>query len=165
MIIALHGDYATAEMLRRDVGDLRNSIDLFFDARGWLRFDAQYDKLLSVVKMLPSAPILIGYSRGGSVIARLSCEIEIAAAVLYESPIIDSGGVGGSFPCLMIWNDKGEKYGRRSDEAEHSEAIWKESHPVTKLQGKGGHMRRRPLGHAWDTSLNGQVRKWIDEHR
>lgn len=161
MIIALHGDLASAEMLRRDVGDLRNSIDLFFDARGWLRFERQCDKLLSVIQMLPEPPILIGYSRGGSVIAKLSNEVAIQAAVLYESPIIDSETVGGSFPVLMIWNDHGAKYGKRSDEALHSEQLWEASHPVNMLEGKGGHMKRRPLGHGWDVSLNAQIRDWL----
>lgn len=162
MIIALHGDFATPDMLMRDMGDLSPMVDCVFDGKGWLRFQAQYERLLRFVTAQRESPILIGYSRGGSVIAKLSGEIEIAAAVLYESPIIDSDCVGGDFPCLMIWNDKGAKSGRRRDEAEQSEATWKASHPVTMLQGRGGHVKRRPVGHCWDTSLNQSIRNWLE---
>jgi len=157
MIIALHGDFATADMLCRDVGDLRDSIDGFFDARGWLRLGHQVDRLLRIIT---EPPILIGYSRGGAVIAMLSEKIEIRAAVLYESPVIDSG-VGGNFPVLQIWNDQGFKFvGHRKAEALRAQQLWS-GHQVTTLIGKGRHMRRRPLGHDWDCSLNDQIREWL----
>lgn len=162
--IALHGDLATAEMLRRDVGDLRDSIDLFFDARGWLRFDSQIDKLHTKICQLPEPPTLIGFSRGVSAIARLSEITEIKAAVVYEGPIIDSEGVGGNFPVLMIWNDAGAKFSPsklRRGQAKIAEQIWSESHPVTYIQGTGRHMRLRPPGHYWDCSLNQQIKDFI----
>lgn len=163
MIIALHGDFATPDMLLRDMGDLSPMVDCAFDGKGWLRFQAQYERLLRFVEAQRESPILIGYSRGGSVIAKLSNEIEIKAAILYESPIIDSETVGGSFPCLMIWNNQGVKQSpHRSHQAWLSEATWKASHPVTILQGKGGHVKRRPVGHCWDTSLNDSVRNWLE---
>lgn len=163
MIIALHGDLATPAMLERDVGDLASTVDLFFDARGWLRFDVQFEKLLNVVRMLPEPPIMIGYSRGGSAIAKLSEIVPLAAAVLYESPVIDSDGVGGSFPVLQIWNDQGAKYGRsklRQGQAKVAEEIWS-SHPVTKLEGAGRHMTINPPAHGWDCGLNKQIADWI----
>jgi pimeloyl-ACP methyl ester carboxylesterase len=167
MIIALHGDFATGEMLRHDVGDLRNSIDYFHEAKGWLRFNHQMDKLIRMLEELDEPPILIGYSRGGSVIAALSEVIEIRAAVVYESPVIDSEGAGGAFPVLQIWNDRGARYGRnelRRGQAIIAEQIWQENHPVTQIIGTGGHVRRNPLGHFWDVSLNQQIRDWIVNH-
>lgn len=162
--IALHGDLATAEMLERDVGDLRDCVDYFFDARGWLRTQYQIDRLVDFIRKLPAPPAMIGYSRGGAVIAAVSELVELRSAVLYESPVIDSEGVGGEFPVLMIWNDAGAKFSPsrvRRGQAKISEEIWSASHPVTHLQGTGRHMRLRPPGHCWDVSLNAQIVDWI----
>ena len=162
-IIALHGDFATPAMLKRDMGDLAPLVDIFFDAKGWHNFDCAMARLTSLVQSLPEPPIMIGYSRGGSAIARLSELVDLRAAVLYESPVIDSEGVGGSFPVLQIWNDCGAKYGAsklRRGQAKIAEQIWA-SHPVTALQGVGRHMRVRPIGHGWDVGLNEQIRNWL----
>lgn len=162
--IALHGDLASAEMLRRDVGSLANSIDLFFDARGWLRFDHQLEKLLEIIAELPEPPILIGYSRGGSAIARLSEVVQLKAAVIYEGPVIDSEGVGGDFPVLMIWNDCGAKFGRsaiRRGQAKISQEIWSATHPLIELRGSGMHMMTRPPRHGWDLAVNGAVQEFL----
>jgi len=121
-IIALHGDFATPTMLQRDMGDLSELVDIFFDARKWLRFDAAMGRLTSLVQSLSEPPIVIGYSRGGSAIARLSELVELRAAVVYESPVIDSEGVGGSFPVLVIWNDCGAKI-KRPGQARVAEEI------------------------------------------
>lgn len=167
MIIALHGDFATPTMLERDMGDLAPLVDIFFDAKGWHNFDCAMGRLTSLVRSLPEPPIVIGYSRGGSAIARLSELVELRAAVLYESPVIDSEGVGGIFPVLQIWNDCGAKYGAsklRRGQAKIAEQIWA-SHPVTQLQGVGRHMKVRPIGHGWDVGLNGKIREWLsDQH-
>lgn len=85
-VIALHGDLATPAMLQRDVGDFASMVDIFFDARGWLRFDAAMGRLAGLVQSLPQPPIVIGYSRGGSAIARLSELVPLTAAVLQNSP-------------------------------------------------------------------------------
>lgn len=162
--IALHGDFATAEMLQRDVGDLASSIDGFFAAGGWVRFEHQFNKLLRLISELQEPPILIGYSRGGSVIARLSELIEIKAAILYESPVLDSDGVGGTFPVLMLWNDCGVKFGRsaiRRGQAKISQEIWSATHPVKELRGSGTHMGFRPPRHGWDVILNDQIREFL----
>lgn len=151
-------------MLERDVGNLRWSIDLFFDARKWLNFDKHFARLLAIIRKLSQPPIVLGYSRGGSAIAKLSKLVELKAAVLYESPVIDSKGVGGSFPVLMIWNDAGAATGPRAGQAEHSKATWKATHPVDELTGKGEHMKRRPPGHGWDCELNDQIRDWLIRH-
>jgi len=167
MIIALHGDGGNAEMLEDDVGDLRGIVDCFYNAHGWFRFNHYSEKLLRFIDQLVEPPILIGYSRGGSVIAWLSETVEIAAAVVYESPVLDSEGVGGSFPVLQIWNDRGARYGRnelRRGQAIIAEQIWGQNHQVTQLIGTGRHMRTNPLGHAWDASLNQQIREWLALH-
>lgn len=162
--IALHGDFGTAKMLQCNVGDLASSVDYFFPAGGWVRFEYQFRKLLTLIASLSEPPILIGYSRGGSVIAKLSEVVAIKAAVLYESPVIDSEGVGGVFPVLMIWNDEGAKYGRdkvKRGQAKVSEEIWSEKHPVTPLTGTGHHFGVRPPRHCWDVSLNDQIREFL----
>lgn len=161
-IIALHGDFATPTMLQRDMGDLSELVDIFFDARKWLRFDAAMGRLTSLVQSLSEPPIVIGYSRGGSAIARLSELVELRAAVVYESPVIDSEGVGGIFPVLQIWNDCGARI-KRPGQARVAEEIWSASHPVTHLQGVGRHVKRDPLGHGWDVGLNEQIREWITQ--
>jgi len=164
-IIALHGDFATPAMLERDMGDLAPLVNVFFDARGWHNFDSAMGRLTSLVKSLPEPPIMIGYSRGGSAIARLSELVELRAAIVYESPVIDSEGVGGCFPVLQIWNDSGAKYGRnrvRRGQAKIAEQIWA-SHPVTQLQGVGRHIKKNPLGHGWDCGLNQQIADWIKQ--
>jgi hypothetical protein len=167
MILALHGDFATADMLCRDMGDLRHSIDLFYDARGWTRFDHRIDKLLRIIEKITEPLILVGYSRGGSAIARLSELVEIAAAVVYESPVIDSEGVGGSFPVLQVWNDRGARFGSnelRRGQAIIAEQIWGERHDVTQLIGSGRHWQIRPPAHCWDCKLNDQIREWMSQY-
>lgn len=164
MIIALHGDFATAEMLQRDVGDLACTVDLFFDAKGWTRFSKRIDKLIGLITQLDDPPILIGYSRGGSAIAALSELVEIKAAVVYESPVLDSDSVGGTFPVLQIWNDRGARYGLNEHRRQQSiiaDQLWAKNHQVTQLIGTGGHIRRNPLGHFWDCELNPKIRDWM----
>ncbi len=163
-VIALSGDFAKQGMLERDMGDLASSVNVFFDSEGWRRFKEAVGRLLDLIRGLSEPPILIGYSRGGSVIAMLSELVPIRAVVLYESPVVDSVGVGGSFPVLMIWNDAGIRYGRRKVrriEASKSIRLWKENHPVTELKGSGGHWKIAPVGHDWDCSLNGQIESFI----
>lgn len=99
-------------MLKRDMGNLSPMVDLFWDANGWRRTDREIDRLEAFIRTLDQPPILIGYSRGGSVIAALSERVELRAAVVYESPVIDSDGVGGAFPVLMCWNDEGVMSGK-----------------------------------------------------
>lgn len=163
-IIALHGDGGSPDMILRDMGDLALMVDKAYDGNRWCFFEKQYSRLLKSIRSLGQPPILIGYSRGGDVIAKLSNDTQIAAAVLYESPVIDSETVGGEFPCLMIWNDQGAKVGPRRLAALHSEELWKQNHPVDMLTGRGGHIKRKPFGHAWDTSLNPQIAEWIEKH-
>jgi len=150
-------------MLKRDMGDFPLEV-AFFDAKRWLNFDAAMGRLVELVTSLPEPPIMIGYSRGGSVIAKLSELVELRAAVLYESPVVDSEGVGGSFPVLMIWNNEGVKCSRfpaRRKQARRSEQLWAKSHPVTAIEGIGEHFTKRPPAHCWDQGLNQQIVDWI----
>jgi pimeloyl-ACP methyl ester carboxylesterase len=163
MIIALHGDYANAEMLKRDIGSLEPMVDCFWDASGWRPAKREISKLKRYITSLPAEPpILIGYSRGGSIIAMLSNRYPIRAAVLYESPVLDSFTVGGTFPVLQIWNDQGVMTGKRKGQAAIAQEVWKKNHPVTELRGVGTHIKRKPIGHGWDVGLNDQIRKWIE---
>lgn len=161
MIIALHGDYATAEMLKRDVGDLEPMIDCFWDASGWRPAKREIGKIDRYIKSLKEPPVLIGYSRGGSIIAMLSNKYPIRAAVLYESPVLDSFSVGGTFPVLQIWNNSGFMTSRRSGQAKAAQEVWKRNHPVTSMLGIGGHIKTNPIGHGWDVGLNSMIRDWI----
>jgi pimeloyl-ACP methyl ester carboxylesterase len=161
MIIALHGDFAKPTMLERDMGNLSPLVDLFWDANGWRRTDREIDRLEAFIRTLDQPPTLIGYSQGGSSIAALSERVELRAAVVYESPVLDSDGVGGSFPVLMIWNDEGVMVGKRKCQAKRAQQIWKASHPVTEIWGVGRHVKFGPIGHGWDTNLNQQILAWL----
>lgn len=163
-VIGLHGDRATPEMLRRDMGDLESILDCAFDAHGWKRYRRYFDKLVSEIKSLQEPPLMLGYSRGVSVIAALSEIVELRGAILYEGAILNSWGVGGTFPVLQIWNDQGVRYGpnrRRREKAEESIVVWSRHHPVSTLIGVGRHFNTNPLGHAWDVQLNAQISEWI----
>ncbi len=162
MIIALHGDFAKAEMLKRDMGNLSPIVDHFSDANGWRRTNREIDRLEAYIRTLDQPPTLIGYSRGGSVVAALSERVELRAAVVYESPVLDSEGVGGAFPVLMCWNDCGVMVGKRAGQARIAQQIWKASHPVTEIWGTGRHVRTRPVGHGWDCNINGGICEWLD---
>jgi len=162
MIIALHGDYANADMLKRDVGDFAPLVNCFWDASGWRPAKREISKLERYIKSLSEPPTLIGYSRGGSIIAMLSNKYPIRAAVLYESPVLDSFSVGGTFPVLQIWNDQGFLTGKRSGQARAAQEVWKRNHPVTELQGIGTHVRTHPIGHGWDVGLNDRILSWLE---
>ena len=58
-VIGLHGDRATPEMLRRDMGDLESVIDYAFDAHGWKRYRRYFDKLVSEIKSLQEPPLML----------------------------------------------------------------------------------------------------------
>jgi hypothetical protein len=32
---------------------------------------------------------------------------------------------------------------------------------LTQLQGIGGHVKKRPIGHAWDVGLNEEIKAWM----
>lgn len=163
--IALHGDLATGDMLRRDMGD-PCWVDEYFDGQwGPGRFDRSVRELSSKIQGVgPCA--LVGYSRGASVIARLSigpvAEL-IRAAVVYEGPVIDSASCGGCFPVLMIWNDDGA-VANRTKAAAASIIKWRVGRRLEIIEGHGKHVEKDEDGkhcHGWDKSLNVEIRDWL----
>lgn len=163
MIIALPGDMSKNSMLKNDMGV--DWVDHYWQANGWESPHKEYQKLIDFISPLDSV-ILVGFSRGGSMIAKLSNELtNIKAAVLYESPMVDSTTVGGNFPVLMIWNNEGrlvDGLPRSRFKATYSIYAWAKDHPMTFLMGDGGHVKTNPLGHDWDKSLNTKIKNWID---
>lgn len=161
--IALHGDYATPEMLKRDMGD-PTWVDEYFDGRGWRYYGKSLDKLIQLVNQ---PTILVGYSRGCAAI----CDIAntplvshwIEAAVIYEGPVTDSN-CGGDFPVLQVWNNRGAlKRLGRIDDCIQSMQCWSATHQTTLMIGSGMHMRLKPPGHDWDRSLNNCIEDWINK--
>lgn len=156
--IAFHGDFATPAMLADDIGP-GLTIDWLVETKSCV-----HDSFLKNFRSIS----LIGYSRGGGLIADLSCMLmNIRCAVLYESPLGMYGRVGGSFPVLIIWNDRG-RYERRK--AQQMEEAWAaHGRSVTHLWGRGRHVRvdrsmSPPIRHGWDQSLNPQIAEFLRSH-
>lgn len=154
---AFHGDGARPSDLQSDMGD-PGWVDEYVDYRsnGWLdRIRAQ------------ESVVLIGYSRGGDVIASLSLQLRnILGVVLYESPLFSVAVPGGRFPALVIWNDNSPRASSKA--AEEALAGWRAGgRSVDVMVGRGRHTKPvwRPrtlfLGHGWDTAINHRVEKWI----
>lgn len=164
-IIALHGDLATADMLRRDMGNPA-WVNHYYNAGGWRNIDAKIELLTHFIRLLEEPVALVGYSRGGSVIARLSHTIPhlIKCAVVYESPVKDSDGCGGNFPVLSIWNDRGAiRRLHRIDEVLHSINCWSIGRRCEIMVGSGKHFTLNPPAHSWDRSLNNRIEDWIKD--
>jgi hypothetical protein len=170
-IIAFHGDFASPQMLREDIGDIGLPIT-FMSSTNWLDAISEIDVAFGPKRGL----VGIGFSRGCGVIADLSYQYPdlFIAAVLYEGPLGFYGKVGGSFPVLMIWNSHGVKkpsllkpwHWFKPRVAREAEMAWEEKHSVSYASGTGCHMRydktKNPkLRHAWDQSLNKTVREFI----
>jgi pimeloyl-ACP methyl ester carboxylesterase len=162
-VIALHGDFASPEMLKRDMG-APSWVDSYYDGKGWRDVDGRIELLIHFIRMLEQPVTLVGYSRGGSVIARLSHAIPhlIACAVLYESPVKDSQGCAGKFPVLQIWNDRGSmRRLHRLDDVLESIRCWSIGRRCEIMVGTGKHMQLTPPAHGWDRSLNNRIEDWI----
>lgn len=153
---ALPGDFASANDLQRDMGD-PPWVDAYVDYRSPFEEDmARQD-----------AVCLVGYSRGGSVIGRLSLTLpNIVGAVLYESPLFGVDEPGGTFPVMIIWNSHSAP--RRTIEAWDALQRWRSrGRQVRLLSGRGRHIKPvwRPrtlfVGHGWDVSLNDTIGEWV----
>jgi hypothetical protein len=156
--IAFHGDGATPEMLREDIGEGLH-VDYFVDKYHAASFCREFPEVN-----------LVGYSRGGGVIADLSCILpNIRSAVLYESPLGAYNKAMGSFPALIIWNKRGRKSKAIYRSAvERMEDAWVIGRHVDFLEGTGRHIRvdrsmRPRLRHGWDRSLNPKISQWIKD--
>lgn len=168
VVVALHGDGGSGDTLRRDIGD-PNWIDLYPD---WKSPSWSLEKNIKVLSDqlidLKTNLVLIGYSSGGSVIARLTEKAEVRRAILcavvYESPVLSGNAPPGNFPVLMIWNKKGRlSRAIYSSAAIESMECWCENHPVRLLIGQGRHAKLLPPQHMWDQQLNSKIESWIKE--
>ena len=159
-VVAFHGSGARPHHLRTDMGD-----------PGWVDEYAEYDR--RAPKNYPADLrrhqdlVLVGYSKGGYEIGKLSLRLDnIRAAVLYESPLLDIDKPGGEFPVLIIWNQQSRRI--NTDEAISTYGKWESGGRRADYRfGNGGHTswtrRLRTLfrKHAWDQTLNPGIESWI----
>lgn len=153
---AFHGDFASAEDLQADMGD-----------PAWVDEYVDYRRDFESAIADQDSVVLVGYSRGGSIIGELSLRLRnIRGVVLYESPLFGVDQPGGNFPALVIWNRRSRK--RRSIEAWDTLQRWRAGgRSVTMMDGQGAHLKfvMRPstafLGHGWDVSLNSRIAAWV----
>ena len=175
--IAFHGDFARPEHLQEDAGDPPwvDLYETYDDTNGYRNIATA-----GLVKRLKrfEKVILVGYSRGGDLIAWLSHQLQnIVAAVLYESPVL-SARPTGRFPVMMCWNEESIRKpkwwqllkNKRYEIAQNSINLWGHNRNSAELHGRGGHIKRvdRPplnRGHGWDVGLNQRIGNWIREQR
>lgn len=157
--IAYHGDGGTPKKLAKDIGP-----DIHID-HYWHNLDKEQalDWIINHANLGPFN--LIGYSKGGYIITHITQyhpEL-INSAILYESPTLEYTKAPGTYPILMIWNNKGR---RNTKEGIKSQAIWSKTHPTTELTGQGFHIKINPrppfLTHNWDKTLNPEINFWIN---
>lgn len=154
-VIAFHGRPGRPGILRRDMGD-PPWVDQYFAGHD---IDAAANEIDRHCRV-----ILVGYSFGGDLIARLTHRCSnVVGAVLYESPLLEPMLPRGHFPVCMVWNDRGRRHWPAS---QRSCLAWDLPERIfVPMNGRGGHVRmtwRWPfVGHAWDQSLNGQVETFI----
>lgn len=154
--IAFHGDFANGKILRRDMGD-PEWVDLYYEGHDL--------PLATRVCSAFDTVVLVAYSFGGSLIGHLSHVLtNIAAVVLYESPLMGIDEPAGQFPVLWVRNDY-KSTRRREKEFAATLVAWQADHNVDKMTGNGRHVRFAcgwpPIGHAWDRSLNSSIRDWM----
>lgn len=161
--IALQGDFATPETLRRDVGDLASVVDVFADTHSGC------SALGELIRGIDGQVSLLGYSRGAIRIHELLCGgfVELAkvrSCVIYEGPNLCCERVPGFFPVCIVWNDKSKP--RRWRLRDRTEMSWVWQHRITRLTGSGRHVRRvpgghPPFGHNWDWKLNDKIKEFL----
>lgn len=165
-VIALHGDFANGRMFAWDIG-IRNTENVRWRYPDWKR--ESRENLISILSCFPNL-VLVGYSRGGDKIAKLSHQLSnIRGAVLYESPILPARNQikpSGDFPVLWIENDEGmaTKSRRKKKIMSRSKHLWALNRSMTCLTGVGKHVKVNPLGHGWDQALNQQILEWIERN-
>jgi len=162
--IAYHGDGATPQKLAKDIGpDIKIN-------HYWPNLNKQ-QALNWLIEHPTLAPFnLIGYSRGGYIITHITQTHHhlINAAILYEIPVLEYNQAPGTYPVLMIWNkSKNQNKDRKNTpEGQKTIKVWSQTHPITNLEGKGGHTRYQywppSIRHNWDQTLNQQINHWLE---
>ena len=158
--IAIHGALSNGNMLRQDIGK-----PSWIDHYPTYKHVKHYDQIRELIIECESVN-LIGYSKGGSLIADLTNDEDILprikSAVLYESPVFNVAQCRGTFPVLMIWNNRGYiTHPRRRLLALQSIALWQQTHTITFLLGNGPHFYLNPPRHGWDRELNPIIEQWL----
>lgn len=160
--LALQGDFASPATLRRDMGNLADAID------GWLDSREPLETLADQINGCGEVQLL-GYSRGAIRITELLVgELldldKVRSCVIYEGPNLTRQIVPGFFPVMIIWNEQSKLLRWRLRDA--TERTWCWQHRVTRLTGKGRHVRRVPggdpqWGHNWDCELNNRIVEFL----
>lgn len=149
-ILALHGDFANGSMIRRDIGHI--SLELI--TPDWKR---QPLSQLSKYSTLPNL-VLAGYSKGAIVLPKLLQYLpNVIGIIAYEGPATCTH-CQCTLPVIWITNSQGVAHRprRRKKQMTKARSTWSN---ITPLQGIGRHIRTRPLGHNWNTSLNPKIVK------
>lgn len=165
-VAAFHGDFAQPQDLRDDAGNP----DWIDEYPSYERITGRtYPYLVSGMAELRSRErlVLVGYSRGGDVVAWLSTQLtNIVGAILYESPVLSVHQPGGNFPAALVWN----RYSRKSHSVAAEDACYAwgmGGRHRTLIWGDGKHTRRiwRPRtlfrAHGWDVELNPLLANWV----
>ena len=159
-VIAIHGDFATGEQLRYDMGD-PPWVDHYATAKTFSQFVAQ----------VPYGDVvLVGYSRGAEWIRQFAnaygfgAITRIRGMVGYEPLALGEFVLARSVPRLLIYNSRGRGAWTRLG----ASSIEKWRGPgTTELAGRGFHIRVKMqppfIGHAWDKSINPEIQRWLSE--
>ena len=160
--LAFHGDFASGEMLREDAGN-PDFIDEYPD---WTRKDRR--NISGMSKMIglacESPVVLIGYSRGGQIAARIAAvNRRIKGLVLYEAPLTTSDiaalprrvavtYIRSIVRSTLPW--------RNRRKAKIIEGL-RELPDFTLMDSSLPHVHK--LRHGWDQNLNGDIATWLRE--
>lgn len=157
-VIAFHGDMLPfmngAQRLRDDMGN-PSYVDIYF--RG--------HDIAEAVRMVMDCEqvYLIGYSRGGQVVAELASLLHsrIAGACVYEAPVKEHPK--GDFPVLQIWNQGSIR--RHTRAAELSRTAWQAGRTETYVEAVLPNQIRHTkffLRHGFDPAANVLIENHID---
>ena len=165
-VAAFPGDFARASDLRSDAGN-PGWIDGYFDYQRTGSIRSPYSVPCLDDLRRQASVVLVGYSRGGDLVAWLTTQLDnIAGVICYESPVHSVSVPSGEFPACLVWNRDSRK--AASQAATDARFAWSMTgRHLTVLFGRGGHtkpvMRPRTLfrGHGWDVELNDLLGSWV----
>lgn len=157
-IVAFHGMPGNGQLLARDI-----------DIQNWLYPNWKLIAINRLVTFLQEYDqlILVGYSAGVSLIARLThfktLLPRIKGAILYEGTVLRKEPLG-TFPITWIENDQGVRTWskRRERKMDKGLELWSKSRRLIYREGKGTHIRTNPIGHGWDQTLNPSIKQDIN---